>query len=177
MPYQPKKPINEMTMDELIEDLRQRKEYLRKGGDPKVQEKMHKEGMLNARERIDKLLDPGTFVEIDMFVTHHSVGLGMEGKDVPADGIITGYGEIDGRGVYLYSQDYSVMSGAVGRWGGSKLVRMYDLAYAKGVPVIAICHGTGARLQEAAWGNSGGGVACNLTGLPGTQAQFLKLLS
>ena len=159
MPYQPKKPINEMTMDELIEDLRRRKEYLRKGGDLKVQEKMHKEGMLTARERIDKFLDPGTFVEIDMFVTHHAVGLGMEEREIPAEGIITGYGEVGGRDLYLYSQDYSASGGAIGRWGGLKMVRMYDLAYAKGVPVIAICHGTGARLQESAYGNTGGGVA------------------
>ncbi len=159
MAYEAEKPIDEMTMDEMIEDLRKRKEYLRKGGDPRVQETMRSQGMLTARERIDKLLDAGTFVEIDMFVTHHAVGLGMEGREVPADGIITGYGEVDGRDIYLYSQDYSASGGSVGRWGGLKMVRMYDLAYARGAPVIAICHGTGARLQESAYGNGGGGVA------------------
>lgn len=159
MPYQPEKPIDEMTMDEMIEDLRRRKAYLRRGGDARVQEKMHQQGMLNARERIATFLDTDTFVELNMFMTHHCVGLGMDNREVPAEGLITGYGEVDGRDVYLYSQDYSALGGALGRWGGLKMVRMYDLAYARGAPVIAICHGTGARFQEAANGNGGGGVA------------------
>lgn len=146
-----------LSVDEYVSDLRRRKEHIKKGGSKTVQEKLHQRGMLTARERIDVLLDPGTFVETDMFVTHHCVAADMAGKEIPAEGIITGYGEIDGRPVYLYSQDFSAGGGALGRWGARKLCKIMDLAYQKRCPIIGMAHSSGARFQELLRGDGGSG--------------------
>lgn len=148
---------------DYVEDLRSRKERIKKGGSLKTQEKMHQQGMLTARERIDKLLDPDTFVETDIFVTHHCMAADMPGKEIPAEGIITGYGEIDRRPVYIYSQDFSAGGGALGRWGAMKLCKIMDLAYQKRVPIIGMDHSAGARFQELFRGDGGSGYGYGTT--------------
>jgi len=111
--------------------------------------------MLTARERIDRLLDPGTFVELNMFARQHCSAFDMSRRDIPGEGIITGYGEVDGRPVFLYSQDFSAMSGTLGKWGGRKVAKIMDLAYEKGAPIVGINQSLGARLQEMAHGELG----------------------
>lgn len=144
-------------MNEYIIELRKQKEHLKKGGNKEVQEKLHKRGMLLARERIEKFLDPGSFVELDMFVTHHCNALDMPQTEIPYEGIITGYGKVGGRPVFLYSQDFSAMSGTLGRWGAKKLTKMMDLAYARQAPIVGLNHSAGARFQELLRGDGGSG--------------------
>ena len=146
-----------VNMNELVDDLRQRKERLRRGGDKRIQDKLHEQGMLTARERLDKLLDPGSFVELDMFVTHHCTVFGMDKVEAQCDGIITGYGTIDGKAVFVYSQDFSVLGGTLGRWGARKLIKMMDLAYGRRAPIIGLNHSSGARFHELARGDLGSG--------------------
>ena len=145
-------------MKKTIEELRERKELLRQGGDPKVVEKIRSKGMLTARERLDKLLDHGSFTETDMFVTHHCFSFDMQKKEIPCDGQITGYGEVDKRAVFVYSQDFSAMRGTIGEWGAKKICKIMDLAANKGVPFIGINQSLGARLEEMGQGNLGSGV-------------------
>src|SRR3972149_3011090 len=95
-------------MEKRIEDLRKRKQRIKQGGGQEAIEKViHKKGMLTARERIEGLLDPSTFVEMDMFVTHHTTHFGMDKKEIPADGVITGCGEIEGRRVVVLLQGFT----------------------------------------------------------------------
>ncbi|ROR72133.1 acyl-CoA carboxylase subunit beta [Bogoriella caseilytica] len=110
--------------------------------------KQHARGKQSARERIDALLDPGSFTEIDAFVTHTSTRFGLEKKKVPGDGVITGYGTIDGRRVCLYSQDFSVFGGSLGEAHGRKITKVQDMALRTGAPLIGISDGGGARIQE-----------------------------
>ncbi|RJR49504.1 MAG: acyl-CoA carboxylase subunit beta [Desulfobacteraceae bacterium] len=145
------------SVDDFVDNLRRRKEHIKKGGALSVQKKPHQVGMLTARERLEAILDPDTFVETDLFVTHHCVSADMEGKEVPAEGIITGYGEIDARPVYVYSYDFSAGGGALGRWGARKLCKIMDLAYQKRCPIIGINHSSGARFQELLRGDGGSG--------------------
>ena len=142
---------------EMILELRKRKDHIKEGGNKKVQEKLRKQGMLLARERVDKFLDPGSFVELDMFVTHHCVALNMAETEIPAEGIIIGYGKVDGRPVFLYSQDFSALSGTLGRWGARKLTKMMDMAYSKGAPIIMLNQSAGGRFQELLRGDGGSG--------------------
>jgi len=104
--------------------------------------------MLTARERIDRLLDPGTFIEMDIFVTHHCTNFGMEEREIPAEGVITGYGEIGGQRVFVYSQDFTAMGGTFGEMHGRKICKIMDKAVQVGCPIIGICHSGGARLHE-----------------------------
>lgn len=145
-------------MMEYVKELRQKKEKIRLGGDKKIQEKLRQKGMLTARERIDRLLDPGTFMELDLFVTHHTKAFGWDKKEVPADGVITGYGKIEGRLVFLYAHDFSAHLGTGGRWSARKITRMMDLAYQKGAPIIGLNHSAGARFEEMGGGDLGGGL-------------------
>jgi acetyl-CoA carboxylase carboxyltransferase component len=142
-------------MEEHVEELRRRKEHLREGGNKKLQERLRQQGMLLARERIDKLVDPGTFVETDMFLSHHNVHIK---KEIPCEGVITGYAEIDGRPVYVFSQDFSAQGGTMGRWTAKKMCKLMDMAYYRRCPVIGINHGSGARFQDHLGGDLGGGV-------------------
>lgn len=143
-------------MTEYIKELRARKEKIRSGGDRKIKERLRQKGMLTARERIDKLLDPGTFMELDLFVTHHTKSFGLDKKEVPAEGVITGYGKIEGRLVFLYAHDFSAHLGTGGRWSARKITRLMDLAYQKGAPLIGLSHSAGARFEEMGGGDLGG---------------------
>jgi acetyl-CoA/propionyl-CoA carboxylase carboxyl transferase subunit len=118
------------------------------GGGEKRLAAQHDKGKLTARERIAKLLDDGTFREVDMFRTHRSTRFGMERSHPPTDGVITGWGKIDGRMVYVYAQDFTVMGGSLGESHGLKITKIMDLAVENGVPLIGLNDSGGARIQE-----------------------------
>lgn len=117
------------------------------GGDEGI-EKQHAKGKLTARERIERLLDQDTFHEINQFVIHRAVGLGMERSHPLTDGVVTGWGKIDGRLVYLYAQDFTILGGSLGEAHGKKIAHLMDLAYQNGAPLIGINDSGGARIQE-----------------------------
>ncbi len=137
-----------MTSDENIELLRKMKEQASQGGGPDRIAKQRAKGKKTARERVAELLDPGTFVEMDMFVTHLCTDFGMEQKKVLGDGVVTGYGKIDGRDVYIFSQDFTVFGGSLGEMFAEKITKIMDLAMKNGKPVIGLNDSGGARIQE-----------------------------
>lgn len=136
------------TMDELVADLRQRKERLRLGGGKERLEKQHEQGKLTARERIDELVDQGSFEEFGLFAQHRQTQFGMEGKEVPADGVVTGAGSIDGRLVHLASQDFTVLGGSAGEVHSLKVAEVMEMALHTGSPFVFINDSGGARVQE-----------------------------
>src|SRR3990172_9575774 len=138
------------TIEERIEELRARKqEALEPGGKESVK-KQHARGKLTARERIDLLLDKGTFVETDSLARHRSHDFGMEKNRPPGDGVVTGYGTIDGRKVFVFSQDFTVIGGSLGEVMAQKICKIMDLATSTGAPIIGIDDSGGARIQEGA---------------------------
>jgi len=118
------------------------------GGGPERIERQHARGKLTARERLDYLLDPGTFYELDEFVTHRATDFGLGERRTLGDSVITGWGEIDGRPVYVFAQDFTVMGGSVGEAHGQKICKVLDLALENGAPVIGLNDSGGARIQE-----------------------------
>lgn len=136
-------------MDKRIEDLRQRREKIEAGGGPKRIEKQHASGKMTARERIAALLDPNSFVELDAFVEHRCTNFGMENTKAPGEGVVTGYGTIDGRLVYVYAQDFTVVGGSLGEMHAKKICKVQDLALEMGAPIIGLNDSGGARIQEA----------------------------
>lgn len=126
-------------------------------GGPKAVEKQHALGKKTARERIDLLLDPGTFKEVDRFVTHRCANFGMADKEIPADGVVTGYGKIDGRLVFVYAQDFTAQGGSLGEMHAAKICKVMDMAMQAGAPVIGLNDSGGARIQEAVDALSGYG--------------------
>ena len=132
-----------------IEALRQKKRKIIEGvGTDQKKKIFYDKGMLPPRERIKKLLDPGSFFELDMLATHHYRDFGMDEKEIPADGVITGFGQINGRKVCVYAQDFSALGGTYGEMTGKKICALMDTAVEAGVPVIGICHSGGLRLHE-----------------------------
>ena len=117
------------------------------GGQGRI-DKQHAAGKLTARERIGKLLDPGTFVETGLYVAHRASGFDMEDKRFATDGVITGWGKIEGRRVYVFAQDFTVLGGSLGEAHGRKIAQLMDLAYQNGAPLIGINDSGGARIQE-----------------------------
>lgn len=124
-----------------------RAEILGGGGEKKI-EKQHQSGKMTARERIDALLDENSFVELDQFVTHRGTQFGMDRVNAPGEGVVTGYGTIDGRLVYLYAQDFTVLGGSLGEMHAKKICKVMDLAVKVGAPLIGINDSGGARIQE-----------------------------
>ncbi len=118
------------------------------GGGADQVARQHAQGKLTARERLDLLLDPDSFVELDRFVVHQCSEFGMEQKRVPGDGVVTGHGTIDGRKVFVFAQDFTVLGGSLGPAHASKIVKILDLALSVGAPVIGLCDSGGARIQE-----------------------------
>ncbi|MBS1619012.1 MAG: methylmalonyl-CoA carboxyltransferase, partial [Bacteroidetes bacterium] len=108
----------------------------------------HKKGKLTARERVDLLVDEGSFEEIGMFVEHRSKDFGLEKEIYPGDGVITGYGTINGRAVYVFSQDFTVFGGSLSETHAEKIVKLMDLAMKNGIPLIGLNDSGGARIQE-----------------------------
>ncbi len=134
---------------EKIKGLQKKKNAIIKGLDPDAKKRaFYDKGMFPPRERIARLLDEGTFNELDMLATHHYTEFGMDKKKIPAEGVITGFGEINGRKVALYAQDFSALGGTYGDMHGRKICAIMDLAAEAGVPVIGICHSGGLRLHE-----------------------------
>lgn len=145
-----------MSTDKL-QDLNKRKGAILKGGGEKRIRKQHESGKMTARERIELLLDKGSFVEIDAFVKHRCSEFGMESIDTPAEGVVTGYGTIESRLVYIYAQDFTVVGGSLGEMHAKKICKVLDLALKMGAPAIGINDSGGARIQEGVDALSGYG--------------------
>lgn len=146
-----------MSTRAKIEDLYERSKKVELGGGVNAIEKQHKNAKLTARERIERLLDPGTFTEIDKFVKHRCVNFDMAGKEAPGEGVVTGYGTIDGRLVYVFAQDFTVLGGSLGEMHAQKICKVLDMAVKMGAPVIGLNDSGGARIQEAVDALSGYG--------------------
>ena len=137
-----------MTTRKKLEELRVRRAAAMLGGGEQRIEAQHKKGKLTARERLDLLLDQGTFSELDMFVTHRATDFGMDDQKIMGDGVVTGYGRIDGRLVYVFAQDFTVFGGSLSEAHAGKICKIMDLAMKNGAPVIGLNDGGGARIQE-----------------------------
>ncbi len=135
-------------MKDKIEQLKSLREKAKLGGGVERLEKQHEKGKLTARERIDLLLDEGSFEEIDMFVTHRSQDFGLDKQKILGDGVITGFGKIHGRPVAVFSQDFTVFGGSLSESHAEKIVKIMDMAMKLGVPVIGLNDSGGARIQE-----------------------------
>ncbi|MEI0479181.1 acyl-CoA carboxylase subunit beta [Brachyspira pulli] len=135
-------------MQEKINELRKRKEKIEEGGGKEKIEERHKKGKLTARERILQLLDEDTFCEIDAFIEHRCSDFGMEKNKVAGEGVVTGYGKINGRQVCVYAQDFTVIGGSLGQMHAAKICKVQDMAIKLGCPCIGINDSGGARIQE-----------------------------
>ena len=135
------------STQQRIEELRRRRELARTT-DPQAAEKQHARGKLTARERIEALLDPGSFVELDAFAVHRTSAFGMDKRRPLGDGVITGHGTIDGRAVCLFAQDFTVFGGSLGEVFAEKICKVMDLALRMGAPCIGLNDSGGARIQE-----------------------------
>ncbi|MEC3975016.1 acyl-CoA carboxylase subunit beta [Amycolatopsis sp. H20-H5] len=132
----------------MLAEFRRRRELARQPGSARAAKRQHVLGKFTARERIELLLDTDSFVEIDAFARHRSTNFGVDAKHPVGDGVVTGYGTVDGRPVHVYAQDVTSFTGSVGEVFGVKVGKVLDLAMAAGTPVIGICDSSGARLQE-----------------------------
>lgn len=137
-----------MNMHLKIEELYKRRRKVELGGGEKRIRAQYNKGKLTARERIDLLLDDDSFVELNPFIEHRAVHFGMDQKEAPGEGVVTGYGKINGRDVYVFAQDFTVFGGALGEMHALKIARLMDLAAKNGAPVIGLNDSGGARIQE-----------------------------
>ena len=137
------------SMEELCAELQEKRATASAGGGEKAIAKQKAKGKGTARERIDQLLDPGSFVEIDEFVTHRCTNFGLEKTKPLGDGVVTGWGTIDGRKVFIFSQDFTVLGGSLGEKHADKICKVMDMAMELGCPVIGLNDSGGARIQEA----------------------------
>ena len=135
------------TVDKLTE-LQYRRSQIEKGGGEAKIKKQHDANKLTARERINMLLDEGSFVEIDAFVTHRCTEFGMDRVEAPGEGVVTGYGTVDGRLTYVYAQDFTVIGGSLGEMHAKKICKVMDMAAKMGAPIIGMNDSGGARIQE-----------------------------
>ena len=145
-----KPSTDERTVEDRIEELRERREAALMPGGPGSADKQHDKGKLTARERLDILMDAGSFVETDPFTVHRSHDFGMDQRKPPGDGLVAGYGTIDGRKVFVASQDFTVFGGSMGEVVAQKVCKVMDLALQTGAPFIQINDSGGARIQEGA---------------------------
>ncbi len=145
--------MSEQPKDPRIAEYHARKAAARQGGGPERIARQHARGKMTARERIELLLDKSTFREVDVFVTHHREDTGLE--KIPGDGVVTGYGTINGRLVYIYSQDFTVFGGTVSWTHAQKICKIMDMAMQNGAPVIGLNDSGGARIQEGVHGLAG----------------------
>ena len=137
-----------MEKNEKVERLEKLREQSKLGGGKARIEKQHEKGKLTARERIDLLLDKGSFDEIDAFVTHRSTAFGLDEQQFLGDGVVTGHGKIHGKPVYVFSQDFTVFGGSLSETHAEKICKVMDLALKNGIPVIGLNDSGGARIQE-----------------------------
>lgn len=138
----------ESILEKRLKELERRNEQAMQGGGASRLAKHKQGGRLSARERLDVLLDPGSFVEMDRFVVHRSSNFGMDAQKVPGDGVITGYGRVNGKLVYVASQDFTVIGGSMSRTQANKICKVMDLAIKNGAPFVSINDSGGARIQE-----------------------------
>lgn len=131
-----------------LDELKKLSEEAKSGGGKKRIDEQHKKGKLTARERLDILLDEGSFTELDMFVKHRSHDFGLENQRFPGDGVVTGYGRIDGRLVFVYSQDFTVFGGSLSEAHAEKICKVMEMAMKMGAPIIGLNDSGGARIQE-----------------------------
>ncbi len=143
-------------MNELTAEMEERRKVVAQGGGPARIRKQHEAGKLTARERIAALLDEGSFVELGVFVAHRGGDL-MDGIEAPGEGVVTGYGTVHGRTVYVFSQDFTVLGGSLGKMHGRKIANVMDLAARTGAPIIGLNDSAGARIQEGVDSLSGYG--------------------
>jgi propionyl-CoA carboxylase beta chain len=136
------------TLEEKFEQFEQKVRAAEMGGGAERIERQHQSGKRTARERIADLLDPGTFCELDKLVTHRSTDFGMDKNRIPGDGVITGYGKIDGRLVYVFAYDFTVFGGTLSRANAYKIIKVQQMALKMGVPIIGLNDSGGARIQE-----------------------------
>jgi acetyl-CoA carboxylase carboxyltransferase component len=144
-------------VEDKIKDLKEKEKKILQMGGEKAVAKHKKKGKLTARERMDLLFDPGTFREIDMFVTHRCVNFGMEDVDIPSDGVVTGHGLVEGRQVFAFAQDFTARAGSLGEMHAKKICKVMDLALKAGVPFVGLNDSGGARIQEGVDALSGYG--------------------
>src|SRR5215470_6365224 len=137
-----------MNLEQKVEELKRRNQLAEDGGGAKRRERQHKEGKMSARERIEFLLDEGTFEETDKLVTHRCNDFGMAEQKIYGDGFVTGYGRIEGRLVYVFAQDFTVFGGSLSEANAGKIVKVMDLAAKMGAPLIGLNDSGGARIQE-----------------------------
>src|SRR5882762_9477202 len=137
-----------MNLEQKLEELKKRNQLAEEGGGAERRERQHKEGKMSARERVDFLLDDGSFEETDKLVTHRCNDFGMAEQKYYGDGFITGYGRIEGRLVYMFAQDFTVFGGSLSETNAAKIVKIMDLAAKTGAPVIGLNDSGGARIQE-----------------------------
>ena len=137
-----------MSMREKLEQLQRKRAESEQGGGADRIATQHQKGKMTARERLDVLLDPGSFVELDRFVTHRATDFGLADQKILGDGVVTGWGRIDGRLVYVFSQDFTVFGGSLSEAHAEKICKVMDLAVKNGAPVIGLNDSGGARIQE-----------------------------
>lgn len=137
-----------MTIEEKFNQFEERNKFAEAGGGKERVDRQHKAGRKTARERIQLLMDPETFVELDKFVTHRATDFGIDKNKILGDGVVVGYGKIDGRLVYVFAQDFTVFGGTLSRANADKIIKILDLALKMGAPVIGLNDSGGARIQE-----------------------------
>jgi propionyl-CoA carboxylase beta chain len=137
-----------MSMREKLDLLQQKRAESEQGGGAERIATQHKKGKMTARERLDVLLDPGSFVELDRFVTHRSTDFGLAEQQILGDGVVTGWGRIEGRLVYVFAQDFTVFGGSLSETHAEKICKVMDLAVRNGAPIIGLNDSGGARIQE-----------------------------
>ncbi len=137
-----------MTVEKRIADLEALRDRIREGGGPERIARQHAEGKLSAHERVELLLDPGSFLELDPFVVHRCRDFGMEKTSFPGDGVVCGAGRIDGRAVYVFAQDFTIFGGSLSESNAEKICKVMDLAVQNGAPIVGLNDSGGARIQE-----------------------------
>jgi propionyl-CoA carboxylase beta subunit len=135
-------------MKDILDRLEQRREQARLGGGQARIDAQHKRGKLTARERVELLLDKGSFEELDMFVQHRSTDFGMDKTKIPGDGVVTGWGTVNGRTIYLFSKDFTVFGGSLSEMHAQKIIKVQDMALKARAPIIGLFDAGGARIQE-----------------------------
>ena len=137
-----------MDLEQKLQELKRRDQLAEEGGGKERRERQHKEGKMSARERVEFLLDEGTFEETDRFVTHRTNEFGLSEQKYYGDGFITGYGRVDGRLAFVFAQDFTVFGGSLSETNAAKIVKIMDTAARVGAPVIGLNDSGGARIQE-----------------------------
>src|ERR671939_1834955 len=151
-------------MKEMLDKLEQRRAQARLGGGENRVVAQHKRGKLTARERIELLLDHGSFEEFDMFVQHRATDFGMAEAKIPGDGVVTGWGTVNGRTVFVFSKDFTVFGGSLSETHAQKITKIQDMALKARAPIVGLFDAGGARIQEgvAALGGYGDGFKSNV---------------